>query len=271
VLSPFDQLPSGAAFGTLVHGVLENVDTSAPDVLADIQLRCGEALSARMADIDAEVLSAALHAAMQTPLGTIAGNRSLADIPTRDRLAELEFELPLAGGDGANSFRQGATLRDIAALLRHYLPAGDPLLPYPELLGELGTQRLRGYLTGSLDAVLRVPGEGGRPEYLIVDYKTNWLGRGDGPLTAWHYRPAAVTGALLEAHYPLQFLLYLVALHRYLRWRAPGYDPDRDLGGVLYLFLRGMCGEGVDAGVWSWQPPAALVEALSDLLAGVES
>jgi exodeoxyribonuclease V beta subunit len=66
-------------------------------------------------------------------------------------------------------------------------------------------------------------------------------------------------------------MLYAVALHRYLRWRQPGYDPATHLGGVLYLFLRGMCGEGVDSGVWSWRPPASLVVALSGLLAGEAS
>ena len=45
-----------------------------------------------------------------------------------------------------------------------------------------------------------------------------------------------------HAHYALQALLYTVALHRYLRWRLPGYDPERNLAGVLYLFLRGMVG-----------------------------
>ena len=46
----------------------------------------------------------------------------------------------------------------------------------------------------------------------------------------------------MAAHYPLQALLYAVALHRMLRWRQPGYDPDVHLGGVLYLFVRGMAG-----------------------------
>ena len=67
-----------------------------------------------------------------------------------------------------------------------------------------------------------------------------------------------------RAHYGLQALLYLVALHRYLRWRLPGYDPDRNLAGVGYLFLRGMTGGG--AGVFAWQPPGGVVEALSDVL-----
>ena len=46
-----------------------------------------------------------------------------------------------------------------------------------------------------------------------------------------------------HSHYGLQALLYAVALHRYLRWRLPGYDPERNLAGVLYLFVRGMTGD----------------------------
>ena len=74
-------------------------------------------------------------------------------------------------------------------------------------------------------------------------------------------------------HYPLQAVLYMVALHRYLRWRIPAYDPAVNLGGVLYLFLRGMGGAGTPVvngqpcGVLSWPVPAALVVELSDLLA----
>ena len=68
-----------------------------------------------------------------------------------------------------------------------------------------------------------------------------------------------------RAHYGLQALLYAVALHRYLRWRMPGYEPGRHLAGVLYLFVRGMAGEP-DAGVFAWAPPGDLVTALSDVL-----
>ena len=63
------------------------------------------------------------------------------------------------------------------------------------------------------------------------------------------------------AHYALQALLYTVALHRYLRWRLPGYDPEQHLGGVLYLFVRGMIGpdtpvvDGTPCGVFAWRPP----------------
>ena len=77
---------------------------------------------------------------------------------------------------------------------------------------------------------------------------------------------------MMAAHYPLQALLYGVALHRLLRWRLPGYDPDRHLGGIAYLFVRGMAGpdtplvDGAPCGVFGWRPPTGLVPALSDLL-----
>jgi exodeoxyribonuclease V beta subunit len=69
-----------------------------------------------------------------------------------------------------------------------------------------------------------------------------------------------------------------VALHRYLRWRlGESYDPAVHLGPVGYLFVRGMVGpdtpttaDGTPSGVFAWQPPAGLVEALSELLAGAE-
>lgn len=128
---------------------------------------------------------------------------------------------------------------------------------------------------GSIDAVFRVT-DRECTRYLIVDYKTNWLGPLDGetPLMVGHYAPAAMAAAMMDAHYPLQALLYAVALHRFLRWRLPGYRPEEHLGGVAYLFVRGMAGpatpivDGMPCGVFSWHPPAALVTELSDLLAG---
>ena len=70
-------------------------------------------------------------------------------------------------------------------------------------------------------------GRGRRPHAATstVDYKTNWLGDLDAPLTAHDYRPAVLDEAMGHSDYPLQALLYAVVLHRYLRWRLPGYDP----------------------------------------------
>ncbi|WP_205709381.1 UvrD-helicase domain-containing protein [Kineococcus siccus] len=275
VPAPLADLPAGAEFGTLVHEVLEHFDPASADPLGDLARLARQGLAPAFVDVD--LLAQGLLAATATPLGPLADHRRLLDVAAADRLVEMDFELPLGGGDDAG--REGspprARLEDVAALLRRHLPPGDPVAPYAAALAEpvLGSESLSGYLTGSVDAVLRVVSEDG-PRYLVVDYKTNRLAGPGEPLTAWHYRPAALDDAVRAAHYPLQALLYCVAVHRFLRWRQPGYDPDRHLGGVLYLFLRGMCGSepavpagSAPPGVWSWKPPAALVTDLSDLLA----
>jgi exodeoxyribonuclease V beta subunit len=189
----------------------------------------------------------------------------------------MDFEFPLAGGDLRSAAPQ-IRLEDVGRLLREHLPVDDPLASYADRLTDaaLGRQPLRGYLSGSIDVVLRIPSGPGPTDrrYVVADYKTNWLGEPGRPLTAADYTPARMAEAMLHSDYPLQALLYSVVLHRFLRWRQPGYDPDRHLGGVLYLFLRGMCGadtpmtDGQPAGVFGWKPPAALVIALSDLLDG---
>ena len=62
------------------------------------------------------------------------------------------------------------------------------------------TRALRGFLTGSIDLVLRVPGvEAGEPDrFVVADYKTNWLAPPGEELTAWHHRPAALRRVLSD-------------------------------------------------------------------------
>ncbi|GAA1151190.1 UvrD-helicase domain-containing protein [Nocardioides aquiterrae] len=258
--SPMAGAPVGATFGSLVHAVLEHTDPDAPDLRAELLAHIDDQLGWWPVELDREELADALVAVCDSPLGPLAGT-TLRQLPLTDRLREMEFELPLGG----------RTLGDLAPLLERHLPPGDPVREYAgQLAGPLGDQTLRGYLTGSVDVVLRLPG----PRYLVVDYKTNWLGPADEPLTAHSYRPEALAAAMGHSDYPLQALLYAAVLHRFLRWRQPGYDPEQHLGGVLYLYLRGMCGpdtplvDGHPCGVFSWRPPVALVEDLSDLLDG---
>ncbi|NLT30846.1 MAG: UvrD-helicase domain-containing protein [Propionibacterium sp.] len=271
--SPMAHLPSGTRFGTLVHAIFEDVDFRAPDLAAEVHGHCARLLTRMpLADVDATGLAEALLPSLLTPLGPLAGGRRLADISTTDRLPELDFDYPLTGGDTPSG---RATLGDVAALLTAHLPADDPLVEYPAMLADplLAEESLRGYLTGSIDAVLRFTDDGG-PRYAVVDYKTNWLGAPGTDLLVDHYHPRAMAEAMMRSHYPLQALLYQVGLHRFLRWRQPDYRPEIHLGGVLYLFVRGMAGpdtpsvDGVPHGVFSWRPPAELVCELSDLIAG---
>jgi exodeoxyribonuclease V beta subunit len=262
---PLAGLPAGVELGSLVHSVLERADFAAPDLDDALAALVAQEAAWRGVPItDPEAAAAGLLAAIETPLD--AGGSRLRDLAGPDRIREMVFELPLVGGDTPTGTLHPG---DIADLLESRLVAGDTLAAYPEHLRRPGlTPALRGYLNGSIDLVARLPD--GR--FAVIDYKSNRLGA--DPPTAFDYRPAALAVAMLRAHYPLQALLYLVALHRYLRWRLRGYDPDRHLAGAGYLFLRGMIGADTPSdadgrcGVFWWRPPDGLVPALSDLLAG---
>jgi exodeoxyribonuclease V beta subunit len=264
VSSPMAALPRGATFGSLVHAVLEKADPCAADFALELETCALRELNWWSVDVSASELAAALLPMNDTPLGPLAGGLTLRQIGFSDRLRELDFEIPLAGGDVRGSV-PNISVSDVGELLRACLPDDDPFTPYVDRLtsAALGNQSLRGYLSGSIDAVLRLPDQ----RYLVVDYKTNYLGD-----NAADYGAGRLAEAMLHSDYPLQALLYTVVLHRFLRWRVPAYDPAVHLGGVLYLFVRGMCGadtpviDGQPCGVFSWQPPFGLVVALSDLL-----
>jgi exodeoxyribonuclease V beta subunit len=246
-------LPTGVATGTLVHRVLEATDFAAEDIERELDARLTAALAGRPLAADRAQVLAGLRAAIEAPL--LPGVR-LRDLARSDRLDELRFELPIAGGDEPTG---ALALTAIARLLETHLPADDPLSGYAARLEDPVLARdVRGYLTGTIDLVARI---GGR--FAIVDYKTNWLAPSEAQLTTWHYRPAALAAEMQQAHYGLQALLYTVALHRYLRWRLCGYEPARDLAGVVYLFLRGAPG-----GAFTWRPSGALVQSLSDVFDG---
>jgi exodeoxyribonuclease V beta subunit len=260
-------MSGGTLVGTVVHSVLERTEFDAPVLEDEVRRALAEEVAWRNVDLgDTGRVVAGLCTAIESPLGPDVGVR-LRDLPRRRRLDEMGFEIPLLGGDRPSGDLEVAHIAD---LLEQYLPPDDPVRPYAVQLRDASLDReLRGYLNGSLDLVFRLDDE----RYVLADYKTNRLGPPDEALTAWHYRPEALQAEMLHAHYPLQALLYSVALHRYLRWRLPRYRAASNLGGVLYLFLRGMSateplwiGER-PCGVWSWCPPPRLVEELSDLFA----
>lgn len=92
------------------------------------------------------------------------------------------------------------------------------------------------------------------------NYKSNFLG---GRFA--DYDGDRLRAAVYERRYDLQYLLYTLALHRYLRRRLRGYDYDRHFGGVYYLFLRGMRPEtGPTCGIYFDRPDVDLIEALDE-------
>lgn len=73
---------------------------------------------------------------------------------------------------------------------------------------------------------------------------------------------------MLGHQYPLQYLIYSLALHRHLQLRLPDYDPAQHFGGVYYLFIRGMQPEWGQAGVYFDAISPELLAQLDALMAG---
>ena len=165
----------------------------------------------------------------------------LAELATDQRIVEFEFQFPVHRVSLAR-------LRELCVVhgCAEVIPAS------------LDTVTLNGMLTGFADLILTWHGR-----FHVLDYKTNWLGpRLDD------YRGDALDTAMAEHHYPLQALIYTIALHRYLRQRMEGYSAERHLGDSRYLFVRAL-GLGTELGVWRKSWPAVLVEALDDAFAGM--
>jgi exodeoxyribonuclease V beta subunit len=256
-------LPGGARFGTLVHDVLERLAFDSPDP----ELAVGELLHAEMKraawDFDRDAFTAGIAATVKTPLGPEPDTVALADLGRSRLLRELAFEFPVRTGGGSVS------LVDIGRVMADHLEPTDPYRAYVNDLLALSPQSFRGYLTGAIDLVAVLPD--GR--YVVMDYKSNTLPtRGSVP-SPLDYGPFALAEEMISHRYVLQATLYQVALHRYLRWRLPGYDPVTHLGGSIYLFLRGVTGpdtpvvDGERCGVARWRPPATMIVALSRLFA----
>ena len=238
---PLASFPRGAAAGDCLHRILERIDFQQPGDHPETQRIVQRELARAGVDpAQVDPVCEALDRLRLTPFGGSLGPFHLALLSQKERLPELSFDLPLAA-----SSAQLVRARDLAAVFRQH-PGGAFGADYTKALAGLSVAS-RGFLTGSIDLVFAAEDGQGQRRWWVVDWKSNWIGERDGngqPLACAprHYHPGALRRAMAEHHYPLQAHLYLVALHRYLRWRLPGYRPERDLGGYGYVFLRGLPG-----------------------------
>ena len=116
-----------------------------------------------------------------------------------------------------------------------------------------------GLMKGFVDLVFRY-GE----RFYIADYKSNHLGTGFE-----HYRQEQLKEAMLDHRYDLQYLIYTIALNRYLERRLRKYEYTTHFGGVYYLFLRGISPEAEKGnGVFFSRPEKELIETLDRYFKG---
>ncbi|MBU6483898.1 MAG: exodeoxyribonuclease V subunit beta [Betaproteobacteria bacterium] len=250
-LAPDDILrfPRGTGAGDCLHAIFERIDFTAP---ADWDGAITDALSAHpqfgsgvgvgMAGQSAGFASMAKRMLSDVMRTTLPDGIVLGSIPATRRLTELEFSLP----------SQSLSANALNAALKS--------LGYE--VPRLAFRDLEGYLRGFIDLVFE---HGGR--YYVLDWKSNHLGYAPAD-----YGPAALLATMSEHGYHLQYLLYSLAVGRYLAHRVPGYRHDTHFGGVLYLFVRGVRpgwvnADGSPAGVFSQRPTAAALARLDALFA----
>ena len=242
--------PRGPAAGEAIHLAFEQIDftdrtTWRAGIAAALHklrtMGVADAPGDDGADLRARMLGRLLEGTLDTPLPLHTPRPlRLADLPSARRLVELEFHLP--------SHRLDADALNAA------------LAELGVAMPRLSFATLRGFLKGFIDLVFEHEGR-----FFVLDWKSNHLG--DTPA---HYGHAAMADAMRDQGYHLQYLLYLVALDRYLRRRIAGYDPERHLGGAVYLFVRGVRpdwrqADGTPAGVFFHRPAAGAIARLSAL------
>ncbi|HDR1956034.1 TPA: exodeoxyribonuclease V subunit beta [Enterobacter hormaechei] len=230
------QFPRGASPGTFLHSLFEELDFTQPvsEEWVSKMLQSG--------GYDAHwqpVLTGWINAILQAPL-TEQGF-SLSQLTAKNKQVEMEFYLPVAGPLKAEA---------LDALIRQHDPlsAGCPPLNF---------RQVQGMLKGFIDLVFRHDGR-----YYLLDYKSNWLGENSEA-----YTQQAMAAAMQMHRYDLQYQLYTLALHRYLRHRIADYRYDDHFGGVIYLFLRGVDAADPRSGIFSTRPDAELIDKMDNLFA----
>ena len=93
---------------------------------------------------------------------------------------------------------------------------------------------------GFIDMIFKWDGK-----YYILDWKTNFINEG--------YEPDILHYNIETNHYDLQYKIYSIAAYRWLN-RYNDFIYDKNFGGILYLYLRGMNIKNPHHGVYFYHP-----------------
>ena len=239
----FFAFPRGAGAGRCLHAVFEEWEFTSTDRSALERLVRRKLKAHAIAEDWTAVVADSVQAILATDLD--GNGLKLMNIGAGNRLAELEFTYPL----------HDLAVHGLKTLL------GEKSLGLPKEFAHaaesLAFEMVNGFMKGFIDLIFEADGR-----YYIIDYKSNWL----GPMPQ-DYAASRLLHAMAREHYYLQYLIYCLALHRYLGLRLPDYAYDVHFGGVFYLFLRGMGHEdSPSCGIFWDRPSNGLIAALDGLL-----
>nr|ELR5232967.1 exodeoxyribonuclease V subunit beta [Providencia rettgeri] len=228
------QFPKGASPGTFLHTLMEEISFSEPVSLDWLT----EKLESSGFDVEwAPMLQEWLEAIVKAPLAE--DGLCLSALQPQDQLDEMQFYLPIDAIINA---------KNVDNITHEYDPLSKRCPP-------LNFEKVQGILKGFIDLTFYWNGK-----FYLLDYKSNYLGE-----DASYYTQEAMAEAMIDHRYDLQYQLYSLALHRYLKQRLPDYDYEMHFGGVYYLFLRGIDNVNSQNGIFFYRPIKAFVKALDQL------
>nr|WP_319556415.1 exodeoxyribonuclease V subunit beta [uncultured Vibrio sp.] len=231
--------PRGARPGTFLHSLFEEIEFTQPATTKEnTQIILGLMESEQLDEEWLPILQQLIDTVLATPLD--GKSLLLNQKAPSQRLVEMEFLLPIEVLS--------------APALNRVIQRHDPL---SAKAGDLGFQTVQGMLKGFIDLVFEHQGK-----YYVLDWKSNHLGD-----DVMHYHGEALKSAMADHRYDLQYQIYALALHRFLRSRLANYQYDQHFGGVYYLFLRGMDGQS-DHGIFSAKPTLEFLHEMDRLIDG---
>ncbi len=231
--------PRGARPGTFLHSLFEEIEFTQPATMEENTLIILGLMESEQLDEEwLPILQQLIDTVLATPLD--GKSLLLNQKAPSQRLVEMEFLLPIEVLS--------------APALNRVIQRHDPL---SAKAGDLGFQTVQGMLKGFIDLVFEHQGK-----YYVLDWKSNHLGD-----DVTHYHGEALKSAMADHRYDLQYQVYALALHRFLRSRLANYQYDQHFGGVYYLFLRGMDGQS-DHGIFSAKPTLEFLHEMDRLIDG---
>ncbi|MGI9896493.1 exodeoxyribonuclease V subunit beta [Vibrio natriegens] len=231
--------PRGARPGTFLHSLFEEIEFTQPATKEEnTQIILGLMESEQLDEEWLPILQQLIDTVLATPLD--GKSLLLNQKAPSQRLVEMEFLLPIEVLS--------------APALNRVIQRHDPL---SAKAGDLGFQTVQGMLKGFIDLVFEHQGK-----YYVLDWKSNHLGD-----DVTHYHGEALKSAMADHRYDLQYQIYALALHRFLRSRLANYQYDQHFGGVYYLFLRGMDGQS-DHGIFAAKPTLEFLQEMDRLIDG---
>ncbi|MEO6681847.1 MAG: UvrD-helicase domain-containing protein [Ginsengibacter sp.] len=234
----FSQLTRGSITGNMLHYIFENIHFSDDSKWPLVIEKAIKRFAPGSKEIYEEHLPKMIQQVLNVTIQTGKEEFRLNEIAYDQRIHEMEFDFPVSVFNPMEltKFVENNSLINVKSF-----------------------QEIEGIMNGLIDLFFEHNGK-----YYILDWKSNYLGG-----TIEDYSIEYLADAMNENNYHLQYLIYTVAVKKYLESRLPGFDYERDFGGVLYIFIRGMREDRTE-GVFYAKPPLEMIERLEGMFLGTE-